>query len=244
MDNNMVEDNRYGHRQRMRDQYINAGEKSMDDHKLLELYLALVIPRKDVRGLAYRLIDTFGSLKGVFDADVEQLMRVNGVGENTAVLISVSKDIANRIDASKSDDIKTINSSSIAIRYANNLLSNCVSERLLVVALDNKCRVLNKRLFDGIGINFMDANIKGITEFLLMTKATNVIVAHNHPDGYMLASASDCNFTINFRDMMHKLGINLIDHIIVGNEGGMSMRSQNEYKNFFGRDSIIKEYEV
>lgn len=239
----MAENNRDGHRQRMRNQYMSAGEKSMDDHKLLELYLALVIPRKDVRDLAYRLIDTFGSLRGVFDADVEQLMQVKGVGENTAVLIATTGDISARINANMSKNIVQLNSSNIANKYAFNILHNQKDEKLLVVALDNKNRVLNKRCFDGDGINFMDANIKGIMEFLLFAKASNVVIAHNHPNGYTLPSASDCNFTINFRDMMKKLGINLVDHIIVGDGESMSMRSKEEYKNYFGNENII-EYEV
>lgn len=229
----MAEFTREGHRQHMRDQYRATGADGMDDHKLLELYLALLIPRKDVRNLSYDLIQTFGSLDGVFNASVDQLMSVNGIGESTAVAIAVSKDLANRINSNKSNSISSLDNASSAISYAVNILSGCREEMLLVVALDNKCAVKSKKLFDGSGINFIDANIKGITEFLLMTNASNVIIAHNHPDGYVTPSASDCNFTINFRDMMRTFGIRLIDHIIVSDTEGLSMKNNKEYGKYF-----------
>ena len=67
---------RRGHRQRMRDAYLRGGADSMADHNMLELFLSLVIPQKDVKPLAYDLINTFGSLERVVSASPQRLMEV------------------------------------------------------------------------------------------------------------------------------------------------------------------------
>lgn len=63
--------------------------------------------------------------------------------------------------------------------------------------------------------------------------AAQIILAHNHPWGKADFSANDINFTLSVRDIMRTLGINLIDHIVVGDENTVSMRSHKTYKNYF-----------
>ena len=87
-----VQYGRSGHRQRMRESYLASGTEHMADHQILELYLSLVIPRHDVKETAYNLMNTFGSLEGVFNAEVTDLKEVKGIGENTAILISLLKE--------------------------------------------------------------------------------------------------------------------------------------------------------
>lgn len=224
-----------GHRQRMRDTYINGGAGAMDDCKLLELYLSLVIPRKDVRELSYDLYNTFGSLEGVFSASVDQLMRVNGIGENTAVLINLNKNIQNRIATASSKGL-TFDKVSTTLEYMERKLSSLATERLLVIAVNNRGDFIGERFFDSGGVNFVDTNPKAITEFLLFSNASGVIVGHNHPSGHNSPSASDCNFTLRFRDTMATLQINLLDHIIVGEDGAFSMRHSREYGDYFRND--------
>ena len=76
-----------GHRERLKEQFSEHGLGAMPDHNVLELLLFYAIPRGDVNPLAHDLVDRFGSLAAVFDAPVEELLSVPGVGENTARLI-------------------------------------------------------------------------------------------------------------------------------------------------------------
>lgn len=223
-----------GHRQRMRNTYINAGAKAMDDCKLLELYLSLVIPRKDVRELSYTLYNTFGSLNGVFSASVEQLMRIDGIGENTAVLINLNKEIQNRIIINSGKKLSFDNTTD-TMEYMQKRLFNLSRENLLVVAVNNRGDYIAEKVFDSDGVNYVDANPKAITEFLLFSNASGVIIGHNHPSGHNMPSASDCNFTLRFRNLLDTFKLQLVDHIIVGEEGPFSMRYSKEYSDFFVR---------
>lgn len=67
-----------GHRQRMKEEYLSRGLDGMPEHRTLELLLFYAIPQGDVNGLAHELIERFGSLAGVLDAPVEELMKVPG----------------------------------------------------------------------------------------------------------------------------------------------------------------------
>ena len=76
-----------GHRQRLRERFLNGGLDGMEDHTVLELLLCYAIPRKDVNALAHELLRQFGSLSAVLDADQSALEQVPGMGENAAALL-------------------------------------------------------------------------------------------------------------------------------------------------------------
>lgn len=73
-----------GHRERLRNRYVLEGPTGFQDHEMLELYLFAVIPRRNTNDIAHALIDKFGSLRGVFFASPEELVKVPGVGRKTA----------------------------------------------------------------------------------------------------------------------------------------------------------------
>ena len=75
-----------GHRKRMKERFIKSGLDDFAPHNILELLLFYSIPRGDTNPVAHRLIDTFGSLSGVFDATPEELAKVDGVGENLSLI--------------------------------------------------------------------------------------------------------------------------------------------------------------
>ena len=78
-----------GHRQRVKDEFSARGLAGWPDHRVLELLLYYAIPQGDVNGLAHELVERFGSLAGVLDAAEEELCRVPGVGQHTAVLLKL-----------------------------------------------------------------------------------------------------------------------------------------------------------
>ena len=78
-----------GHRRRVKAEFLERGLSGLPAHRVLELLLFYAIPRGDVNPLAHRLVDHFGSLTGVFHATYEQLLEVEGIGENAAVLLQL-----------------------------------------------------------------------------------------------------------------------------------------------------------
>lgn len=108
---------RNGHRQRMREVYLAGGMQNAPDHNLLELFLSIIIPQKDVKELAYALINRFGSLEGVLNADANQLMTVNGIGQSAAVGIKMVVELNKRVANNRNKNVDNLNCSSEAIAY-------------------------------------------------------------------------------------------------------------------------------
>ena len=82
-----------GHRQRLKDRFRKEGLDHFDEHQVLELLLFYCIPRQDTNPLAHRLMNTFGSVREVLNADRDVLLRVEGMTENAATLLSLVGDL-------------------------------------------------------------------------------------------------------------------------------------------------------
>lgn len=224
---------RRGHRQRMRNAYLNGGADSMADHNILELFLSLVIPQKDVKPLAYDLLNTFGSLKRVISAPPQRLMEVNGIGENTAILLNLVNDINTRIDLNKNKEVTKLNSVKQTLTYAENALKNCVNEKILLVTLDNDLRVIKSTIVSEGVVNCANVEPKKIVECVIRDNASSVVLAHNHPGGQPTPSPSDLSFTIKIQDILKKIDVKILDHIIVGESSSFAMNSDPRYMMYF-----------
>ncbi|MDQ6988192.1 MAG: hypothetical protein Q9M25_10350, partial [Mariprofundaceae bacterium] len=87
----LIDESVRGHRQRLRQRFAAHGFDGFHDYEVLELLLTYAIPRSDVKPVAKRLLDAFGTLAGVFDAPVVELAQVKGVGEKAAVFLNIVK---------------------------------------------------------------------------------------------------------------------------------------------------------
>lgn len=225
----MAELSRYGHRQRMRNLYLAGGMENAPDHNLLELFLSLVIPQKDVKPLAYELINTFGSLENVINADPQDLMAVNGIGESTAVAISLIRDINKRVAQNRNGKFTKLNSTESAIEYCRNILSQEKKEKFLLITLNNEGYVIRYHIFDSGNVNTVSVDVRSTVKYIINDNAAGVIISHNHPGGKSQPSAADINFTIQFRSLVRKINVNFIDHIVVGSGDCTSFACNPQY---------------
>lgn len=221
-----------GHRKRLKDKYKN-NNRSLHDYELLELLLTYSIPRKDVKPIAKELINHFGSFENIFATNPELLMKVNGIGENSAILISLLNTVNGRISKNRNTNVKELNSSSETKEYFKNLLKEEKNEKVAVVSLDNSNRIISCRIISEGTVNLIEISPRKIIEAVITDNASNVIIAHNHPFGNGEPSAQDVDFTLKTRDLLRPLGINLFDHIIVGENDVFSMRSSLRFVHYF-----------
>lgn len=229
----MAELNREGHRQRVKTAYLNNAFDSMPDHNVLEMLLFYSIPRVDVKPIAYELINHFGSIENVFNASVSELTKVRGVGENTAILINLVKDINSRVAIRQNENIKTLDSYKSASMYVENLLKNQRVEKMLVVTLNNDLSVINHHFVAEGTVNHASIEPIKIIEHAISDRASSVILAHNHPNGNASPSMEDRSFTVELLGLLRKLNIKLNDHIIVGRNESLSMSMDPTCRNFF-----------
>lgn len=229
-----MEISRDGHRARMRAAYLQGGGDAMPDHQLLELLLSISIPRKDVKPIAYALINRFGSLEQVFAAGAADLQQVPGVGEQTAVQILLVRDLNRRIRQNQNKPVKHLTDAAQSCAYFANLLRDKTTEQVYLVTLDGQCQnPANPRRRAAGSVNLAAVDQRTLMEHILRDNANAVMLAHNHPGGKAQPSAQDLEFTIRLLSILRSIHVQLLDHIIVSPTDTYSMRSDPEYGSFF-----------
>jgi len=211
-----------GHRKRLIQRFLEEGLDSFEPHNVLELLLFYAIPRKDTNELAHRLIDTFGSLNGVFDAPMEALMQVDGVGENTAALLKLMPQLTRTYLTGAQKEV-ILDHAEKAAAYFIPYFVGRTEEVVQLVCVDAKSRVTSHQIIHRGSINVAEANIRKIANVALHNNAAGIILAHNHPGGIALPSPEDIATTSAIKAALQPMGIVLMDHIIVAGEESISM---------------------
>lgn len=212
-----------GHRERMKRRFLEEGLDSFTDIQVLEMLLYYAIPRKDTNPIAHSLLETFGSLSQVLEADPQALKTVPGITDHAAVLLHMIPDICRfyQVDSiSRSDILPTLDACG-AYLVPRFLGRN--RETVFLLCLDSKCKVLCcKELGEG-SVNSANISIRKMVETALSASATTVILAHNHPSGIAIPSEEDIQTTRRVAAALRTVDIHLADHIVVADGDYVSM---------------------
>ena len=211
-----------GHRERLREKYIKADLDKLDKfppHEILELLLFYVMPRVNTNEIAHRLLDTFGSIDAVFDADIHELEKVDGIGNKSAIFLNLIS-ATFRVYANAKNNItnKVITSDNIG-EYVKSLFYARMYETLFMISVDTQNRVISTDTICHGSISSVNIDMRKLISVALRNNAAGIILAHNHPGGKALPSAADREATEMVRNILSAINIRLLDHIIVaGNE--------------------------
>lgn len=227
-----------GHRSRMRERFRREGLEGFAPHEALELLLFYAKARGDVNSLAHKLLDTFGSLKGVLEARPEQLMTVNGVGEETATMLSMIVPLFRKYQECLCAERKTLYNHSTVAEYCRALMAGLRMERFYVIALSSTMKVLGGRVVSEGTLSEVQAYPRLVVETALNYNAFGVILCHNHPGGIAMPSVNDVDVTQNIEAVLAHLDIRVIDHVIVADTETYSMTLHGHLKRTRVRKSV------
>ena len=213
-----------GHRQRVKREFLARGLEGWPDHRCLELLLVYAIPQGDVNALAHRLIRRFGSLSGVLDASPEELGKVPGVGEHTAVLLRLVSALGGRYVQQRDEPGHLVNSPEEAAALLGPCFFGARNELVYILCLDGKHKVLGVRKVSEGSIHASDISIRRITEEAMGLRAEGLYLAHNHVSGLAFPSAQDWQTTDVVRAALSGVGLELIDHLIFAGGDMVSLR--------------------
>lgn len=223
-----------GHRARVKARFLREGLDAFEDHNALELLLFYAVPQRDTNELAHKLISSFGSFSAVFDAPVESLMQVGGIKENAAVLIKLMPALYGKYAQNKqSAGTLFLKSAQAAGEYLVPQFAGQSAERFLAICMNHKCKVLKTVVISDGTANSTALRSRQLAEAVIHTGATNVILAHNHPEGVAAPSMQDVDATRYLFSMLGNLGVKLNDHIIVAGDDWFSMATSKKFKSMF-----------
>lgn len=206
-----------GHRERLRKRYIKSGLEGFNDYEVLELLLTYSIARKDVKPIAKKLIEKFGTIDEIAKSDVKSLLEVDGIGEGSAVFLKLIGDIALTLYREKIEDkdILTIKSKNSLLSYLRGEIGYSPREEFKILFLDSSNKLIaSETLFYGT-IDKSAIYPREIVERVIKNRAKSVIFAHNHPSGSISPSKKDIELTQYMYDSLKLLEIRLLDHIII-----------------------------
>ncbi len=217
-----------GHRDRMRERFIRDGGGSFEKHELIEMLLYYVYPRIDTNEKAHKILNEFGgSITKLINSDPKTISDMCNVSKNVAVLLSLIGEIDKRIDIEKWDKNVSLTSTAYAGEYAKSYLRNLLTEKLYTVCLDNALSVIKCVEASSGNIDSAYLDMRTLIEIVVKSRATNIMLMHNHPSGICHPSYEDIKFTLNCSNALKIINVNLVDHIIVAGGAYFSMRDNN-----------------
>jgi len=201
---------------------------SLQDYEVVELILTYALARKDTKPLAKKLIQTFGSLRGIVEAPVEELKKVRGVGEHSALLFKLVKAASERY---LRDRLLT---SQYVITSPGELLNYCQSkmgwlkdEQFRMIYLNTRNQIIDEEVLQDGTVDHTVVYPRKVMEKAIQLKATALILVHNHPGGSPFPSLEDRELTRTLTQAAKNLQIKVHDHLIIGREGHFSFLENN-----------------
>ena len=214
-----------GHRARLRRRLFEGGADALLDHELVEYLLGLVIPRRDTKTLAKRLIAEFGGFGRLFSADPETIRRVGAISESAAAAVKIVQASALRLLEKNMMQRPVLGSWQALLDYLHADMAHNPVERVRVLFLNSKNMLIaNEKMWDG-SVDESAVHIREIMKRALQLEATAIIIVHNHPSGDPSPSQQDIRLTRDLVEAGRHLKVTVHDHVIIGANGHSSLRA-------------------
>lgn len=213
-----------GHRQRLRQRFLDHGLESFADYEALELLLTLFVPRRDVKPAAKRLAEQFGGIRGTLDASIEELAKVRGLGEVSAAKLKVVQALVVRYLKEKAYSSDPSLSLADLRDYCRASLGSLPVETFRVFYLDSGMRILGEEDLQRGTVNRATVYPRTVIDSAIRHKASNLLLAHNHPNDNPIPSERDKTITEAIELAGMNLDIYVIDHLIVTKDKVLSFR--------------------
>jgi DNA repair protein RadC len=214
----------YGHRERLRGRFREAGPEALADYELLELVLFRAIPQRDVKPLAKKLIATFGSFAEVIAAPETRLKEIKGLGEAAITEIKIVQAAASRLVRGQVKARAVLSSWSSVLDYCRTAMAFSDKEQFRILFLDKRNQLIADEVQQTGTVDHTPVYPREVVKRALELSATAIILVHNHPSGDPTPSRADIQMTQSIVEVAKPLGISVHDHIIVGKDGHTSLK--------------------
>jgi DNA repair protein RadC len=215
-----------GHRARLRQRLLAGGAEALADYEVLEYLLFAANSRGDTKPLAKALLERFGTLNAVLNAEPGALMQVPEMGERGAAALKAVALAARRMARGEVQRKPVLGSWQALLDYLTIDMAHLTVERVRVLYLDNRNRlIVDHHVGDG-SIDEAAIHPREVVRKALDVGATAMILVHNHPSGNPEPSRADIDITRRIAEAGRLLGIVVHDHVIVGRDGHASLKAK------------------
>jgi len=230
---NISQDLDIGHRLRLRDKFLKGGLNGFLDYEIVELLLTLGTPRKDCKMAAKEALRKFKMLRGVLEAEEEELLEIKGIGPHNIFGIKLVQEVARRFLREKMMSRPVCHSSREVFDFLYHSLRDSNKEKFKVIFLDAKNYILEEKTFFEGTVDSSAVYPREIMKSAIRHNSSSLIFVHNHPSGDPSPSESDKDITRELVFAANIIQLKVLDHIIIGNNCYFS----------FADEGLIEDYE-
>lgn len=212
----------------LREKILTQGVQSLSDTELLAVFISSGSAKKSCLHLAHELMQHLGDLRAVLNASLNRFQEVPGLGAVRFMQLQAVKEICHRSDFIQLQKETQITNTQQTHAYLKKRLRDYKNETFAVLYLDSQNRVIAyEELFFGT-INSASIHPRPLVQRVLELNAAAVILAHNHPSGLSDASHQDIAVTTRIRDALHLIDVQLLDHIVIGDNEVYSIIAEHK----------------
>ena len=228
-----------GHRQRLRDKFLEQGITAFTDSEIIELLLSFGTPRSDCKDPARAALEELGSLPAVLDAPGRRLNRIKGIGAKNVFALHFIQGVARRYLQQRLVGKEYITSSAEVADYLIHLLRGLKREAFAVIYLDASHGIIDTEVLSEGTVTVNTVYPREVVIAALKRNAAALVIAHNHPSGSLKPSPQDHQLTRTLHIICTFMHIRLLDHLIIGDgeqpfsfaDHGIMSRIQDDCRN-------------
>ena len=210
-----------GHRKRMRDRFRRNGFNGMLKHEVLESLLMLLIPRKDVKPLANKLLRRYDTVLDVISAPPEELMEFSGLGETSVTGLKMIFGCMQHCLQEKCRELDWMGNTEDVCNFVRMKLGVLHRESCMAIFLNSRNKLINYKIYEGT-VDHVHTYPRNLAEDVINCHASKLILVHNHPSGDFTPTMDDLASTCAIHDALKAVSAQLVDHIIVTKYGYFS----------------------
>ena len=219
-----------GHRKRLRTLIDNVGLKQLSDVQIVEQILTMTHARCDTNEIAHRLLNKFGSISNILDADINSLTEVEGVGLVTAQTLSYLPQIFEIYEQDKNKKKYPCKTNGDIFNYFKNIFKDMATECFVIAFVSSSGVFLDYEILSKGEVLEVKIDKFEITKSIIRRNAKSIVIAHNHPLGSCNPSRADYDSHAYLLNFFSSLGITFVDNVIIGKDGMFSFKNDQIFE--------------
>jgi DNA repair protein RadC len=212
--------------ERPRERFIKLGPQNLSNQELIAIILRTGTKAESVIQLAQRLIKEFEGLRMLKDATLEELTKIKGIGKAKAIQLLAAVELGRRINSLTNEERYAIRSPEDGANYVMDEMRFLNQEHFVCLYLNTKNQVIHKQTIFIGSLNASIVHPREVFREAFRRSAASIICLHNHPSGDPTPSREDIEVTRRLKECGRMIGIEILDHIIIGDKKYVSLKEK------------------